>query len=175
MHYLTYLIVPTEEIKNEEGLELEDQLHPFMAKTEGELWDWWQIGGRWSGHLSGYDPEKDPANIEVCSYCETPDHKRLFEGKLINCNGCNGTGKSTKWPTGWGVHEGDVQPVGILMEKDEPPHYLIMPCAWLEFDSWIVNEKERIKIKKKHKKQFKEVIRPYMNGEFAVVVLDLHN
>jgi hypothetical protein len=34
-------------------------------------WDWWQIGGRWTGTFAdGYNPSEDPNNIEVCSLCE---------------------------------------------------------------------------------------------------------
>ena len=28
-------------------------------------WDWYQIGGRWTGYYSNYDPATDPKNIEV--------------------------------------------------------------------------------------------------------------
>ena len=34
-------------------------------------WDWWQIGGRWTGHWSpDYEPEKDPRNTETCRMCQ---------------------------------------------------------------------------------------------------------
>jgi len=34
-------------------------------------WDWWEIGGRWTGELdSKYDPRKDPRNIVPCSLCD---------------------------------------------------------------------------------------------------------
>ena len=32
-------------------------------------WDWWQIGGRWTGSLDEYEPEKDLENQEWCSFC----------------------------------------------------------------------------------------------------------
>jgi hypothetical protein len=34
-------------------------------------WDWYQIGGRWTGVLDNYNPEKDPKNQEPCPYCKT--------------------------------------------------------------------------------------------------------
>lgn len=60
------------------------------------FWDWWQIGGRWTGHLDG-------------------------------CNGCNGTGERTTWPTEWGPHDGDVARLGDVRERlvESPPHYLV--------------------------------------------------
>lgn len=32
-------------------------------------WDWYQIGGRWSGILDNYNPTEDPLNQEPCGYC----------------------------------------------------------------------------------------------------------
>ena len=32
-------------------------------------WDYWTIGGRWTGQLDGHDPTKDPENIETCHLC----------------------------------------------------------------------------------------------------------
>jgi len=33
-------------------------------------WDWWQVGGRWTGMLvPDYDPNKDPDNIQTCELC----------------------------------------------------------------------------------------------------------
>lgn len=39
------------------------------AKRREGLWDWWVIGGRWSGVHAKIDPTKDPANYEVCFLC----------------------------------------------------------------------------------------------------------
>ncbi len=65
--------------------------HMSDRNPEG-YWDWYQIGGRWTGALNPeYKPEKDPANKEL-----GPD------GKL-----------TTKWPTSWAKYDGDVQRVGI--------------------------------------------------------------
>jgi hypothetical protein len=88
--------------------------------AEGSRWDWWQIGGRWTGALTaGYDPELDPANIETCFLCggsgERPGGRQQFGDAWYEsckgCNGCEGTGKRVKWPTDWREHPGDVAPV----------------------------------------------------------------
>ncbi|TCL90327.1 hypothetical protein C8J38_10843 [Rhizobium sp. PP-WC-2G-219] len=72
-------------------------------------WDWWQLGGRYSGRLAaGYDPEKDPANIETCWLCQGTG-KRSDEIAVqcrvgnpeYTCNGCDGKGRSVKWPSKW--------------------------------------------------------------------------
>ena len=49
--------------------------------VQDSKWDWWVIGGRWTGELdSDYDPRTDPRN-------------------LIPCDLCNGTGDKPGWVT----------------------------------------------------------------------------
>lgn len=38
---------------------------------DGSKWDWWVVGGRWTGYLDPtYDPYKDERNYERCRFCE---------------------------------------------------------------------------------------------------------
>ena len=68
---------------------------------ENAKWDWWQIGGRYTGHLTeAYNPSEDPANQERCWLCRGTG-KRPDMTVHDGCNGCHGTGISTKWPTQW--------------------------------------------------------------------------
>jgi hypothetical protein len=72
-------------------------------------WDWWTVGGRYSGRLAaGYDPEKDPSNLEKCFLCQGTGKRNDELGRahrLTNpeytCNGCDGKGTSVKWPSSW--------------------------------------------------------------------------
>jgi hypothetical protein len=58
-------------------------------------WDYWKVGGRYSGRLRpGYDPEKDPVNLEPC-------HCKLRGGDTLNCRHCNGAGKIPRYPSKW--------------------------------------------------------------------------
>lgn len=58
-------------------------------------WDYWTVGGRYSGRLKpGYDPEKDPANLEPC-------HCKGWGGDTPNCRHCNGSGESARFPSKW--------------------------------------------------------------------------
>lgn len=67
-------------------------------------WDWWCVGGRYGGRLAaGYDPEKDPANLETCWLCggtgtRTDETAIKHHGGPMKCDNCGGTGKSVKWP-----------------------------------------------------------------------------
>jgi hypothetical protein len=33
-------------------------------------WDWWVIGGRWTGYLGNENPEDNPKNWETCKICD---------------------------------------------------------------------------------------------------------
>lgn len=33
-------------------------------------WDWYQVGGRWTGFLSDYNPLDDPNNVKECFHCQ---------------------------------------------------------------------------------------------------------
>jgi hypothetical protein len=70
-----------------------------------DKWDWWCVGGRYGGRLAaGYDPEKDPANIETCFLCggtgtRTDETAIKHHGGPMKCNNCGGTGRSVKFPS----------------------------------------------------------------------------
>jgi hypothetical protein len=87
----------------------------FYRKTNPNAkWDWWTVGGRWTGMLiPNYDPEKDPANKETCSLCNGTGTRTDMVCQN-GCNGCGGTGIKVKWPTQW-AKVGD-----ILQVKDIP-------------------------------------------------------
>lgn len=79
-------------------------------------WDWWTIGGRWTGRLHiGYDPAKDRDNYKVCWLCNgtrkdmhTPFCHPSAAGHPVigkGCNGCGATGWELKYPS-------DFKPVG---------------------------------------------------------------
>lgn len=67
---------------------VEVSMSPFSRYGDSGWWDWYQIGGRWTGvHVPDYDPNTDPENIE------------------------NG---SVKWPTSWVHFPGDIMKVEEL-------------------------------------------------------------
>ena len=38
--------------------------------ADGTRYDWYQVGGRFTGLIDGYEPWKDEANYSTCKYCE---------------------------------------------------------------------------------------------------------
>lgn len=97
--------------------EAKGKAETFLSQHDQEngtgVWDWYVIGGRWTGTLTGYDPEADPANNEKCDTCGGTG-KRTDEVAEANpslkerCNGCGGKGHRVKWPTEWKPHAGDI-------------------------------------------------------------------
>lgn len=122
MHYLTIVVLPPGPV-DDVGKAVNTALAPFDEELEVEeyeedgekywsnpagLWDWWQIGGRWTGHLyPDYDPAQDPRNQEYDR-----------NGKL-----------QPKWPTQWAAYHGDVARLGdvrhILGTDEGRPYHLV--------------------------------------------------
>lgn len=80
---------------------------------EGRVWDWYEIGGRWTGQLDGYEPDKDPINYEKCDLCEGTGVREDMEVK-DGCNACAGKGVRLKWQ--FAPHENDVMPLADCIE-----------------------------------------------------------
>jgi hypothetical protein len=89
---------------------VEFQMEPFDENGEwfkdGSRWDWWVIGGRFTGRLAldGYSSHTDPRNFEECKQCDGRGMRNDALGiqarerdPSYTCNGCNGSGRSLKW------------------------------------------------------------------------------
>ena len=90
-------------------------------------WDWWAIGGRWTGYLGDYNPSEDPENLEICINCNGSGvrNDQHVQGK---CNGCDGKGKSVMWPTQWKSHSSDIFKVSnIEWSDDKVPFSIVTP------------------------------------------------
>jgi hypothetical protein len=124
-------------------------------------WDWWQIGGRWTGQLDGdYDPQKDIENQEWCNLCGGTGNRADFayyadpeniektvfsaaSGKAAEsaipagyqriewCNGCRGKGLRVKWPTKWAKFDGDIKPVNQITLSFTPYAIVTPEGEWL--------------------------------------------
>lgn len=131
MSHASVVVALSKAIVEVDGLEtaLEWQMEPFSENrddggwfADGTRWDWYQIGGRYTGNLDGYDPYADPANEEICKLCAgtgiRPNGKQQFgEDWFIACNGCNGChGKGKSTALQLKHHRGDILPVAAVLE-----------------------------------------------------------
>lgn len=126
-HFAVLVLVDRPINRAEAEAAVEPLLAPYNENgewfREGSRWDWWVIGGRFSGLLDNYDPDTDPANIQTCEFCEGtgtttvgvalryPVYKEWVGQTCIQCQG---TGKVPVWPTQRIDYEHDVLPVARL-------------------------------------------------------------
>lgn len=153
MHYSNLLI-----IRKEEDLDLEQAVARAMGPREdqGGFWDWYQIGGRWTGALSNYDPTKDPENIEICNICGGTGFRQDDRGRRAReqdpsytCNGCGrhdgrkwshgeyGPGRRLKWPTLWSENPGDAVPIEKVEEENYRFYRVITPYGRFEKERYV--------------------------------------
>lgn len=98
---------PSDRVAVEEAVQL--QMAPYDENDhwfrDGSRWDWYVIGGRFTGQLSDYDPSEDPRNMETCSTCGGTGIRpgglaefgqAWFDG-CKGCNGCHGEGRRLAW------------------------------------------------------------------------------
>ena len=131
----------------------EHVLQKELAPFEEDHWDWWVIGGRWTGEHDHYDPRKDPVNVESCDICggtgDRPGWVTYVNGVRTftadpgtsstakwsrdcnGCNGCHGTGRSIKME--FAPHDGDIMPVTKLSPKMSAAAVVIGE-QWIELE-----------------------------------------
>lgn len=155
-HYYALVLLPKPGSDQEIHEAIEKLIAPYNENLEVDgdsnpngHWDWWVVGGRWTGQLSadGYDATKDPANYEVCWLChgtglrgDALGIQARRENPLYGCNGCTeegkwncpGTGRMLKHAPQW-VQRGNtalVRDVLALGEKAIPYAIVTPDGAW---------------------------------------------
>jgi len=126
MSHAAVIVAPTKEQVTRLGVEgaVSWEMEPFDENgtwfRDGSRWDWYQIGGRFTGMLTGYNPYTDAANQETCNLCSgsgiRPSSREQFGEEWFTgcngCNGCNGTGKRVAYQLK--PYSGDVRQVKSL-------------------------------------------------------------
>jgi len=183
MHYSNLVLIPANGKDIDGKKQSVDKLVEAAMgphEEDGGFWDWYQIGGRWTGALDGYDPGGDPDNQYKCDLCNGTGKRNDEIGKKhretdpsYGCNGCNGTGTAIQWPTGFKRHPGDIMPVSKLTEEQLKRFYRVI-TPWGKF------ENERFEPWRK-KDKFRSLDMPtveWMKEEFkdyVCVVVDNHS
>lgn len=120
----------------------EELLAPYDEAGEwfadGSRWDWWVVGGRWTGSLDGFDPTTDPLNWEPCSTCggtgvrpEWPaDITPEWIAECNGCNGCKGKGEHVRWSLR--PYPGDIRPVAEITTGFVPYAVVTPDGSWHE-------------------------------------------
>lgn len=134
MHYYALVVIPADGDLTERVAEAMEPVRED-DDTMG-LWDWYQIGGRYTGRLSGYDAFSDPDNRERCFLCGGTG-KRMDEigvqHRLANpgytCNGCDGAGRRIKHASQFAPHDGDVVPADEFLTRLPEMDDELMPYA----------------------------------------------
>lgn len=156
--------------------EIEERVEAMMAPYgNGIHWDWYQIGGRWTGTFDGYNPNKDPKNIHTCEWCKGTG-KRTDMVVENGCNGCGGTGKAVKWPSDWKTRKGDTLPVKKLQPK-HLKHACGVCCegyGWFGGDEYLPwKETPEEKFQQREAPPLDWIKKAYPKG--VAVVIDCHN
>ena len=139
MHYMAILVTPPGVEPTEETIatmmapfDENRRVAPVVKDDETywtnpmALWDWYQVGGRWTGVWSDYDPRTDPDNVETCALCGGTGTRPDMVVK-DGCNGCGGKGAAVKWPTEWVDCPADIARWGDVRESviENPPYAVV--------------------------------------------------
>jgi hypothetical protein len=148
VHFFAVVVIPPDSADVHEAVVELMKPYDEEATSDGEgFWDWWQIGGRWTGVFAEYDPVQDPENWETCFICggtsyridEIGNRTRL-EDPHFTCNGCNDPttppGVAVKWPTQWRRYEGDILPVRHAVRLPRVPRTLVTPEGAQHKETW---------------------------------------
>lgn len=148
MHFLHIVIIPG--IDNPAMGDIENSVDDAMSYFENRKYDWYQIGGRWTGFFDDYDPDTDSANIIICKWCNGTGMRNDLVGQNLRkenpdykCNSCQGKGEHPVRPTEYKPHLEDCVSVPEYLSiietnpKDKLPYSILFPDgSWIEEESW---------------------------------------
>lgn len=191
-HALCGVVVPMGTTRDDAHDLVAAALEPFREEwhegpTEDEgwfsgFWDWWCIGGRYTGRYSEYDPLQDDANYETCWLCHGTGERADGLSGPGNCNGCakggvaglTGTGRMLLHPPKFQPCPDDVVPVKVLVNNPGIglPLRIVFPdgTATEEEGPWT---KPGAPDRDAWDAEMAERLRPFI--DMALVVVDTHS
>lgn len=143
-HYLCGVVVPVGTTREAAPAVVTPLMSPFSEEdgdNEAGWWDFWLVGGRWTGVWSSrYKPSKDWRNYgKPCYICggtgqreDIPGTREEYIAWVGGCNACYGTGSAMNWTLA--PFPGDVISVDFLLSgyscrdwESEHPFTLQLP------------------------------------------------
>jgi len=162
MHYHCEIWLPEVLNYSDATYKVERMLQNYHEESKRGFYDWYVIGGRYTGSHDNYNPQDDIKNITLCSICngkgirDNPPPSPALRG----CNGCSGTGTSTKYS--YVPHSEDV------MEQDKVVDDLSCYTLIIAKGRW-----------PKILHDFNDQVKPYLKSENltggCLVTVDCHN
>lgn len=157
VHYCNLVIIETpKDGISEETIGRLVKLAMGPHEEQGGFWDFYQIGGRWTGLLDGYDPDTDPTKQEPCEYCDATGvtteavarrYPAYVERVGQTCIQCKGKKTRTIWPTEWGFRTGDVAPIASISAETWGKAYrIVSPSGTFQrerYEPWHPNIEDR--------------------------------
>lgn len=191
MSHFTCLVIVKPDSENPEA-DAATLLAPYNENDEwfreGSRWDWWVVGGRWSGALTGYKPHMDPKWYRTCQYCQgtgtRSDMKSPYKehhGDVCcpfpiigeGCNVCHGTGQAMEF-AGSIRSDSDIVRVSEIRENFVPFSFITPDGEWHEQArmGWFATTTDD-KEKDAWTKEFLTAVQQYAPDHWAVLV-DCH-
>lgn len=101
-------------------------------------WDWYTVGGRWNGYLTGFNPAEMPMSDDrywtTCTICggvgKRNDGVAEANPHLKDrCNGCAGRGRRLRFPHEIPLEDSNVMPVALIDRRtdDWRPFAILTP------------------------------------------------
>ena len=189
MHYLVLVHLEKADIYDD----LENEISEQISGYEHQEYDWYQIGGRWTGLFSGKNPEDNENNYAECLMCNGTGFRNDEIGKehrvkdpTYTCNGCGKRdeetntwkqgkrpGFSLKWPTQWEDTKDNFIRVEDIKE-DYAFHALVSGYSWIGKEFWNPNTENYEKIIK-NDLPLRELLKAKEITDGYLVIVDCHN
>ena len=149
MHYSVLVVLGRDDLGIEEdepegSVSVDEAVEEALKRYQDVEWDWYQIGGRWTGFFDGYEPNDDPELLETCDLCGGTGDRATFRNEPVGvqhesgCNGCLGAGKRVPWPTYWPRRAEDAIPAQTLTEEHVKKVFaVVVHGRWFPSGLWV--------------------------------------
>jgi hypothetical protein len=141
------------------------------------FFDWYEIGGRWSGILTGYDPQKDPTNLSPCSFCASLGYRASnlnydssVNAVLIPCF-CVETLRPGLIQASRLLYHGDIVTLGYWKKISKTQE--TYPCYLVTYENHLYRIDDFISNSSNIKTELDDILTNY-SDDLLVAIIDCH-